>query len=662
MRKLTSTEIDQLQRQDCRAQDWQQLLVADNFKPDHIHRVKFTGSNTLGVFEKEIVLQGGINMHTGICDAWLHNCTVGNNVFIRSVRDYIANYDIGNDVEIFDLKMMLTEGESTFGNGIKVEAISEVGSRSVMIYNELSAHLAYILATYRHRPQLIAKIEKLIEAYAQTQRSATGRIADGVKIYRCDTITNVNIGAGAVLDGAAMLRNGTINSESDDPVMVGDSCHLENFIVCAGSSIQNGTVVSNSFVGQGCMLDKQYSAEQSLFFANCQGFHGEATAIFAGPYTVTHHKSTLLIAGMYSFMNAGSGSNQSNHLYKLGPIHHGCLERGTKTTSDSYILWPSRVGAFTLVMGRHYRHADTSEFPFSYLIERDDHSYLAPAVNLRSIGTVRDSQKWPKRDKRKSKKLLDYINYNLLSPYTMGKVLRGRELLLQLRDGSDELLPEYEYQGVTIETRILTRAIKLYECALWKFLGNSIISRLEKTRGPLTQELICRALKKDTETGSGKWVDVAGLICPASVLNAELDEVESGEQANLTNANNFFRTLHENYYSYEWTWAYDVLEQFCGKRPDEFTAQEVIYMVEKWTGCVLAIDDMLYEDAKKEFALSKMAGFGADGDEEDKEKDFANVRGKFHTNDTVLAIVEHKRVKEALGKGIIERVEAGKNA
>ena len=75
--------------------------------------------------------------------------------------------------------------------------------------------------------------------------------------------------------------------------------------------------------------------------------NGEACAIFAGPFTVSMHKSSLLIAGMYSFLNAGSGSNQSNHMYKLGPIHQGIVERGSKTTSDSYILWPARVGAFS---------------------------------------------------------------------------------------------------------------------------------------------------------------------------------------------------------------------------------------------------------------------------------------------------------------------------
>ena len=97
-------------------------------------------------------------------------------------------------------------------------------------------------------------------------------------------------------------------------------------------------------------------------------------------------------------------------MYKLGPIHQGIVERGSKTTSDSYVLWPAKIGAFTLIMGRHYKNPDTSDLPFSYLIERDDQSWLAPAVNLRSIGTIRDAMKWPKRDKRKDKNKIDCIN------------------------------------------------------------------------------------------------------------------------------------------------------------------------------------------------------------------------------------------------------------
>lgn len=103
-------------------------------------------------------------------------------------------------------------------------------------------------------------------------------------------------------------------------------------------------------MGQACKLGHNHSASILCFQQLPREENGEACAIFAGPYTVTHHKSTLLIAGMFSFMNAGSGSNQSNHMYKLGPIHQGTLERGAKTT-DSYILLACKGGSVFLGNG-----------------------------------------------------------------------------------------------------------------------------------------------------------------------------------------------------------------------------------------------------------------------------------------------------------------------
>ena len=126
---------------------------------------------------------------------------------------------------------------------------------------------------------------------------------------------------------------------------------------------------------------------------------------------MTHHKSTLLIAGMFSFMNAGSGSNQSNHMYKLGPIHQGTMERGAKTTSDSYGLVLPTCRGFFLVMGRHVNHADTCNLPFSYLIEQRNTTYFGSGCQFEEvIGTIRDAQKWPRRDKRQDPNRLDYIN------------------------------------------------------------------------------------------------------------------------------------------------------------------------------------------------------------------------------------------------------------
>ena len=415
-------------------------------------------------------------------------------------------------------------------------------------------------------------------------------------------------------------------------------------------------MLTRCFVGQACKLGHNYSASDSLFFSNCQGENGEACAIFAGPYTVTHHKSTLLIAGMFSFMNAGSGSNQSNHMYKLGPIHQGTLERGAKTTSDSYILWPARVGAFSLVMGRHVNHSDTSNLPFSYLIEQNNTTYLVPGVNLRSVGTIRDAQKWPKRDQRTDTNKLDFINYNLLSPYTVQKMFKGRETLKNLRYASGELSDIYSFHSAKIRNSALVKGIGFYETAIHKFLGNSVIKRLEGIDFRTNEEIRAR-LKPDTSIGSGEWVDISGLIAPNSEIDALIDGIESGTVNRLKYINAEFERMHQNYYTYEWTWAYDKLEEFYGINPEKITAEDIIHIVEKWKEAVVGLDRMVYEDAKKEFSLASMTGFGADGSRLEKELDFEQVRGDFESNPFVTAVLKHIEVKTALGDELIGRMQ-----
>jgi hypothetical protein len=408
-------------------------------------------------------------------------------------------------------------------------------------------------------------------------------------------------------------------------------------------------------VGQACRLGHNYSASDSLFFSNCQGENGEACAIFAGPYTVTHHKSTLLIAGMFSFMNAGSGSNQSNHMYKLGPIHQGIMERGAKTASDSYILWPAKVGAFSLVMGRHVNNADTTNLPFSYLIEQNNTTYLVPGVNLRSVGTIRDVQKWPKRDKRTDPNRLDYINYNHLSPYTIHKMMKGLDTLRNLRHASGELSDLYSFHSAKIKNSALVKGIKFYETAVHKFLGNSIIKRLEAIEFRSDEEIRSR-LTPDTAIGYGEWVDLSGLIAPKSEVDRVIDAIESGEIQFLKEINSEWRKMHENYYTYEWTWVYNHIEEFYGINPQTITAEDVIRIVEQWREAVVWLDRMIYEDARKEFSLASRTGFGVDGTRMEKDMDFEQVRGDFESNPFVQATLEHIEVKSALGDEIIARM------
>src|SRR5665811_1217988 len=332
----------------------------------------------------------------------------------------------------------------------------------------------------RHRKNAVNLIEKMVEDYSSSNSSDTGTIGKYSRIINSGNIRNVKFGPFSNVEGASTLNEGSVNSSEADPVFIGPGVIMEHFIVCSGSIVTESTLVDKCFIGQSCTLAKHYSAVNSLFFANCEGHHGEACSIFAGPYTVTHHKSTLLIAGIFSFMNAGSGSNQSNHMYKLGPIHQGIMERGSKTTSDSYLLWPARIGPYTLIMGRHYKNLDTSSLPFSYLIESNDESILVPGINLKSVGTIRDAQKWPIRDMRKDPYKIDQVNFNLLSPYTIRKMFEGREILQKLKSASLPGTTSFTYNNMKITLSSLERGIELYQTGINKFLGNSLIKRLEQ--------------------------------------------------------------------------------------------------------------------------------------------------------------------------------------
>ena len=653
-RNLTEKEIATLVVYGCSADDWKNILVATDFSPKFISNVSFSGQVRLGTFEKVFEMDGGFKKHSGIYNCCIHNCTIGNDVFIDKIPNYIANYEIGNGTYIENTNTILVDQTTSFGNGVRVGVMNETGGREIPIFDFLSAPLAYVLALYRHRPAVIDKIQKMIDEYTLLTSSDKGKIGENVIIINCGRIKNVKIGDFASIKGASNLKNGSINSNKQAPVMVGSGVKATDFILSSGTSITDSTLISKCFIGQGCIMDKHYSALDSVFFSNCQGMHGEATAIFAGPYTVSHHKSSLLIAGMFSFLNAGSGSNQSNHMYKLGPIHQGIVERGSKTTSDSYILWPAKVGTFTLVMGRHTSHSDTTDLPFSHLIENATESYLVPAVNLRSVGTIRDAQKWPKRDNRKDDVKLDPINFNLLSPYTIHKMYKGVEVLENLKKISGETTELYTYQNCRIKNSSLNKGIKLYKIGIYKFLGNSLISKIAK-ENPASFAELQKSVASTTKKGSGDWIDLSGLIVPKKEVERLLNDIEK-DKMTLKSIQKRFEEMHREYYNYEWTWAQEKLEKYWGKPIETVTKEEIISFIQLWRNSVVELDNLIYEDAKKEFNLISMIGFGVDGDEEQKHKDFENVRGSFEMNPFVKEVLNHIDKKTELGNKMIEFV------
>ena len=259
MRSLNDSEKTALRNHGCFSQDWSSIIVSDSFSTEDIQNVRFRGDIKLGKV-------------SGLFNCSLTNCEIGNDVLIDNVHQ-IQNYRISDNVVIENVDTISVNGPTSFGNGFEIEALNEGGGRDLLIFDKLSAQLAYILVCYRHDPDLIEVINKMIKRYASDKTSSTGEIGTGTKIINSGSIYNVNIGESATIRGVTLLEDGTISSNSKAPVFVGDGVIAKHFMILSGSKVDSGALIDKSFIGQAVQSGKQFSSENCVFFANTESFH-----------------------------------------------------------------------------------------------------------------------------------------------------------------------------------------------------------------------------------------------------------------------------------------------------------------------------------------------------------------------------------------------------
>ena len=608
-RPLTEQELVALMANGCTAEEWAEVAVSEGFDPKYVRGVHFGGRIRLGANGAAIHLLGGVIRRSGIYRAVLYDCTVGDDVLIANVGRYIARYDLSDRVVVENVGEIICTGETTFGNGVEAAVVNESGGREVPIFEELTAQLAYVMAMYRHRHRTIERLGEMIRREVDSKRADRGTIGAGSRIVNTLSTVDVRIGEEAVVEGALSLRNGTIISSAEAPAYVGAGVTASDFIVSGASRVDTGSMIKKCFVGEGVLIENGFSAENSLFFANSHCNHGEACSVFAGPYTVSHHRATLLIAGYFLFFNAGSGANQSNHMYKSGPVHQGIHLRGCKFASDAYVLLPAATGVFSIVKGRHYDHHDTRSMPFSYLIEEAGESVLLPGVGLRSYGTARDVKKWPKRDRRHGPGH-DIIHYDLMNPYTAGWILQG---VVECR----KLLERYstaeavKWNHVKIKMPSLRKGLLLYTQALRAYLGALFASS---------------ATRPESDAAIREWVDWAGMIAPRCRVERLLDRVVSGEVPDLKSFLGELREIATYYRDDEMKWARYALAVLLDKEESQLTDEDIAAVIEKGAKDRKALDDAIEQDAGRDFAASMSVGYGID-DPSSRADDFTAVRG-----------------------------------
>ena len=192
--------------------------------------------------------------------------------------------------------------------------------------------------------------------------------------------------------------------------------------------------------------------------------------------------------------------------------------------------------------------------------------------------------------------------------------------------------------------------------AIDKFLGNSLITRLMASDISTLAELR-EAFVPQSAYGEGDWVDLAGMIVPKQAVADLMDAIENEEISDVEALHRRFCDLHSEYYRFEWHWVYKVLENYYGISLQEATIEQLSDLVIRWRDSVVGLDRMIYDDARKEFSLSSMTSFGADGSDKERKQDFMQVRGaSFESDPFVRTVKEHIEVKSALGDAALARL------
>jgi hypothetical protein len=640
-RTLRDDEARQLKAQGCTAEDWKAVRVVEPFLAERVQHVDFVGGVSIGSLEGDVTRPSSASKPCGIYRARIQDCVIGDGVRIANVGIHLAGYHVGNNALIENVGVMETRPRARFGNGVEVVALNEAGGREVPIFNALSSQFAYLVCAHRYRTDVVTRLADMAQRAAGEAVRDFGTIGDCACITGVPKIVDVNIGPAATIDVAQSLVNGTVLSHPAAATSIGEGVIVKDFIVAEGAQVSGDAIIRNSFVGQGTRVGAQFSAENTLLFANCEAFHGEAVSAFCGPYTVTHHKSTLLIGGMFSFYNAGSGTNQSNHRYKLGPTHEGKLERGSKTGSFAYMMWPCRVGPFSVVLGKITRSFSTADLPFSHC-EADDagRCEVIPGHYIATVGTLRDGQKWPKRDRRTGPVLRDVLCFDVFSPLTIGRMQRGAALLSQLQESTDKNVTSVNINGAEVKRVLLRMGAKRYTAAVERYVLEQVFHRLEKKIAAGTKRLKDAMAADGRAVFSQDWVDVGGQLMPQGRLDALCRAISSGVIASIDRLQQAFVEIRATYEEDVWAWSRHQAKEAIGVDMDSVTVDQARDCISRYCEQQQKFLRLVLLDAEREYDEGSRIGFGLDGGVAAADADFTAVRGKFSENSFVKQVNE----------------------
>jgi hypothetical protein len=320
------------------------------------------------------------------------------------------------------------------------------------------------------------------------------------------------------------------------------------------------------------------------------------------------------------------------------------------------MMWPCRVGPFSVVLGKHTRTFDTADFPFSYLEALPNgRCMMTPGFNFTTVGTVRDGAKWPTRDRRRGEVLRDRLTFDVFSPLTVGRMITGSARMKELFEKTDRAVDTVGLGGVDVKRILLRTGMKFYRSAIEMYMLDKVLARAERALEQQPASLAAALAPAADAVYDFDWIDVGGQMMPRRRLDDLCGAIAGGTVSDLDGINAELDAILRSYAEDEWIWVHETYPRVFERSLGELGIEDMPGIADEWLKARKKFLNLVLNDAQKEFDSVIQTGFGQDGTAADAGVDFARVRGDFESNRFA------KELKAEIAS-LVDRVEKWKRA
>jgi hypothetical protein len=642
-RHLRSDEVERLVKNDNTSNNWDEILVTEQFETNQIKNTRFFGLVRIGCIRNVVIQHHDLRVPAGITNSLIISCDIGDDVAIHDVH-YMAHYIIGNNCILFNIDEMHTTDHAKFGNGVLkegepenvrtwVDLMNETGCRRVLPFDGMTTADAYLWAKYIDDADLQSSLLTITQNSLDNHRGYYGTTGDHCVIKNSLILKDVKIGSNCYIKGANKLKNLTINSSEEEPTQIGEGVELVNGIIGYGCHIFYGCKAvkfilgNNSSLKYGARLINSFLGDNSTISC-CEVLNN---LIF--PAHEQHHNNSFLIASVVmgqSNMAAGAtiGSNHNSRAND-NEIQAG---RGFWPGLCTSVKHSCRFASFVLLSKSDYPSELDIPLPFSLLNNNtsEDCLEVMPAFwwlyNMYAL--ARNSWKFQQRDKRIKKG--QNIEFETFAPDTIEEIFIARHLLeiwtakawlrqdgksgdipdsqelvimgRALLSGKEDIVNRLEVLGENMEnSRRKVMILKTYKAyhAYGDMLHHYAVRNLLAYVGAHPEATIS-SMQNDLQNNRQQhWINLGGQIIPKDDLDVLRSDIGSGKLSSWDDIHNRYNQLWDKYPVDKQKHAYRVL---CELLDTEYlTVMQWEQALNKTVVIQEYICDQVYASRKKDY-------------------------------------------------------------